>query len=230
LDFAFVPSWERWAAQAVEALLRAGVAALWVVPGVAWPAIEALGVEEGLRASLRTPSVLIEAMDAALDVAMRDARAGIGEGASGVVVADDMAGAGGPLLDVAFLEEFAFPRLAALAALTLGPGVPALLHCDGDARLLFAVAEAAGFAAVHGDHAGPGGTASALAAARAVGISLLGGVPTASLATPAAGSLAGAMAATLAAGGGLLVSDDGGVATREEAGALFAALGAAGRA
>jgi hypothetical protein len=230
LDFAFVPSWEPWAARAVEALRGAGVAPLWVVPGVVWPALEVLGVEEGLHASVRAPGLLTQAMDGALALARRSAQDGLGQGACGLVVADDMAGARGPLLDAAFLARHAFPRLAGLAAMAAAAGVPALLHCDGDARSLFEETRAAGFAAVHGDHGGGDGIGDALRAARRARIALVGGLPTASMTDPAAGALAGTIAATLAEGGGLLVSDDGGITTASQVAALFGALGAAARA
>jgi hypothetical protein len=230
LDFCFVPSWAEWAPRAVDELWRAGVAPLWVVPGVVWPSLEVLGVEAGLRASVQRPALLLEAMDAALAGALRAARAGLEAGAHGVVVADDMAGASGPLLSAAFLEEQAFPRLSRVAQLAREAGVPALLHCDGDARALFAAVAAAGLVALHGDLGGPDGIGATMTAARVAGIVLIGGVPSASLSTLAAGALAGTLDATLAEGGGLLVSDDGGVASREQVAALFAALGAAARA
>jgi hypothetical protein len=226
LDFAFVPSWEEWAPHAVDALWREGVAPLWVVPGVVWPALESLGVEAGLRASVCAQELMLEAMDAALVAATRSARAGVEAGAHGLVVADDMAGASGPLLSRAFLHEHAFPRLEKLVAVARGVSLPAVLHCDGDARSLFAAAGAAGFRAVHGDHGGAEGLPLALGAA-CYGPLLIGGIPTGSLGDPAAGARAGATAASLAKAGGLLISDDGGITTREQVAALFSALGAA---
>lgn len=229
LDFAFVPSWEPWALEAVAALDRAGVAALWVVPGVVWPALERLGVEEGLRVAVREPVRLAQAMDAAFASARAAAEAGVLAGARALVVADDMAGATGPLLDGRWLAGEAFPRLARLAHVARGAGRPALLHCDGDARSLLASVRDAGFLALHGDCGGEAGVSAALEAARAVGVALVGGLPTAALTDAAHGALAGALAATLARQGGLLVADDGGLTTPEQVAALFAALGAIGR-
>lgn len=227
LDFAFVPSWEPWAADALAGLHAAGIAALWVVPGVVTPALEALGVERGLRDSIRDPERVTGAMDAAVPAALAAAARGRGLGADAVVVADDLAGGGGPLLAVAFLREQAFPRLARVAAAAIGAGVPALLHCDGDARSLMPAASAAGFAGLHGDLAGAAGIEPALAVARAAGLVLLGGIPTSALTGSATGARAGALAAKRAAGGGLLVCDDGGVAECAQVEALYAALGAA---
>jgi hypothetical protein len=229
LDFAFVPSWSDWSAAAVAGLQGEGVAALWVVPGVVAVALDALGVERGLRDSVRDPERMSKAMEVALVAALAAAARGLELGADVVVVADDMAGGGGPLLDPGFLRDRAFPLLAHVAALVASAGAPALLHCDGDARTLMPAAAEAGFAALHGDGGGAEGLERSRAAALAVGLAWLGGIPTSGLTGAAAGALAGALAAKWAAGGGLLVCDDGGVSSREQVVALFSALEAAGR-
>lgn len=226
LDFAFVPSWEPWALEAVVALDHVEVAPLWVVPGVVWPALEQLGVDEGLRLSMREPERLAKAMDAALASARAAAEAGVRARARALVVADDMAGATGPLLDGRWLAAEAFPRLAQLVAVARSAGRPALLHCDGDARSLLASVRDAGFLALHGDCGEEAGVAAALEAARAVGVALVGGLSTAALTDAAHGALAGTLAAMLARRGGLLVADDGGLTTPEQVAALFAGLGA----
>ena len=224
LDFAFVPSWEPWALDAVSALSVEGVSTLWVVPGVVWPALEALGIDEGLRMSLRDPARLADAMNAALATALGRAAAGIEAGTAALVVADDMAGSAGPLLSGGWLGAEAFPRLARIASLAADAGLPALLHCDGDARSLFALARGAGFRGVHGDCGGVTGIESALEAARSARIALVGGIPTSELSDPEGGARTGAKAALLARGGGLLISDDGGLTTSRQVAALITAL------
>jgi len=229
LDFAFVPSWEPWALDAVGMLRAVGVAVAWVVPGVLTPVFEGLGAGEVLRATERDPGRLAEALDEATTRSESAIDAGIAAGADAIVIADDLAGADGPLVPPSFLDPEIVPRLARLVARAAAVGLPAVLHCDGVAAPLYAPAHAAGFAAVHGDCGGPARVAAALALARRVGVMLAGGIGASQLTDLARATAAGATAATLAAQGGLLVCDDGGVATRAECAALFAALGAARR-
>jgi hypothetical protein len=224
LDFAFVPSWEPWAAEAAGLLHEAGVAGAWVVPGVLWPALEAEGVLSTLRLSVAAPPELTAAMDSALEKALADLQAGPRDGAGLVVVADDMAGAAGPLMDPAFLVAEVFPRLAAIVARAHEAGLPAVLHCDGDARRLMQAARGAGFVAIHGDAGGGGLWQSAEAEARRVGLAIIGGIPTASLATANSASASAEHAFALARAGGVLVSDDGGVTLACEAETLVAVL------
>jgi hypothetical protein len=205
-------------------LVAAGVAVLWVVPGVLWPMLEAMGVATGLRAAALEPETLAGRFDAALGTAAAAVARGIGAGADAIVVADDLAGGGGPLVDLAFLRTEVFPRLAELACTAHGAGVPALLHSDGDVRSLMTAIAAAGFAGVHGDAGGGSRVESSLAAARAAGLSMIGGIPTAALADEDTATLAGWQAGSLAAVGGLLPADDGGVTATAQAAALLRAL------
>lgn len=224
LDFAFVPSWEPWASEAAGLLLDAAVAVAWVVPGVLWPVLEARGVLSALRLTLSAPPELSASMDAALEQALAGVDAGLRHGATFVVVADDMAGAAGPLLEPSFLDAEVFPRLARLAGASRERGVPAVLHCDGDARLLMGAAREAGFVGVHGDAGGGARWETAAEAARKAGLAFLGGIPTAALADPASAAAAGSRAFVVASGGGVLVSDDGGVTLACEAETLLAVL------
>jgi hypothetical protein len=224
LDFAFVPSWEPWAVRAVPLLADAGVAVSWVVPGVLWPTLESMGLATGLRAAALDPASLADDFDAALGSAREAVARGVGAGADAIVVADDLAGGGGPLVDPAFLRTAVFPRLAVLARAASDAGIPALLHTDGDVRSLMTAIAAAGFAGVHGDAGGGRHVESSLAAARAAGLVMVGGIPTAALADEDTAALAGRHAGSLAAGGGLLPGDDGGVTTAAQAVALLYAL------
>jgi hypothetical protein len=229
LDFAFVPSWEKWALPAVAELRAVGVAALWAVPGVLTPVLQRLGGGgAALREIARDPARLAPALDEAASSARSALEAGLAAGADGVVVADDLAGSAGPIASPAFLEAGVFPRLALLARRAADAGVPALLHCDGAAESLYPYVRAAGFAGVHGDCGGVGRTAAALAAARRAGLALAGGIAAADLGGGLArAASAGTAAATVASGGGLLLADDGGVTTVAECAALLAALEAA---
>jgi len=224
LDFAFVPSWEPWAARAVPLLAEAGVAALWVVPGVLWTALEAVGIASGLRAVVLEPLVLADPLDSALETALTAVARGAIAGAVAIVVADDLAGDAGPLVDPAFLRRAVFPRLAALAALAEDAGLLALLHTDGDVRALMTTIAAYGFAGVHGDAAGGRVLSESLASARAAGLTALGGIPTLALADDDTARAAAVRARELADNGGLVLTDDGGLTNPPEASALLAAL------
>ena len=229
LDFAFVPSWEPWASAAVAELRAAGVAIVWVTPGVLTPVLESLGAAAGLRMIAADVARLAFALDDAAALAASEIDAGTALGVDAIAVADDLAGAGGPIVAPAFLDAEVFPRLAQLAARAAAAGVPAVLHCDGSVDALYASARIAGFAAVHGDCGGAGRTAAALAAAQRAGVALIGGLAASQLTDAAHGAVAGASAAALATQGGLLPSDDGGVAGTAQLAALFAAFGAARR-
>jgi len=222
LDFAFVPSWEPWALDAVAGLRTAGVVALWAVPGVFTPVLEGEGAGAVLRATERDPGRLAEALDSATRLSASAIDAGIAAGADAIVVADDLAGADGPIASPSFLDAEVFPRLALLAEVARAADLRALLHCDGDARRILALVRDSGFSGVHGDCGGAQGVEPSLEVARAVGIALVGGVPTSTLTGPASG--AAAPAATLADGGGLLIADDGGLTSPEQVAALFIAL------
>jgi hypothetical protein len=224
LDFVFVPAWESWAADAVAALADAGVACVWVVPGVLWPSLEATGVATGLRAAATDPSGLADLLEDALAHALRAAARGVRSGVSAIAVADDLAGSSGPMVDPAFLRAAVFPRLSQVADAAVAAGMPALLHCDGDARTLMTMIATAGFVGIHGDAGGGRFFEGALAAARLAGLVTLGGISAAALGDPSDANAAAARAFALSDGGGLIVADDGGAATVAEARALLGAL------
>jgi hypothetical protein len=227
LDFAFVDARKPWSGSAVTALRETGAGSAWVVPGVFSALLDPAAPAEGLRAIARGGEGICRVMDAALDIAIAEAARGTEAGASAIVVADDMAGSHGPLADPAFLEEQAFSRLARIADVARSAAVPAILHCDGDARFLMAFAARAGFDAIQGDTGGPSGVERALIAARVSGLVFMGGVPTAELAGAPRAELARWRERALARGNGVLLADDGGVTTADEARALLAILRAA---
>lgn len=224
LDFAFVEARSPWAASAVAALRDAGVASAWVVPGIFGALLDPSAPAESLRTIARGGEGISAALDAALDAAVFEARRGIDAGVSAIVVADDMAGSHGPLADPAFLEETIFRRSARLAAIASDADLPAVLHCDGDARFLMVFAARAGFTALHGDAGGPSGVERALLSARVAGIAFMGGVPTAELSGAPRPELARWRDRALGSGTGLLLSDDGGITTAGEVEALLAVL------
>jgi hypothetical protein len=224
LDFAFVEARNPWATSAVAALRDAGVASAWVVPGIFGALLDPTAPAEALRTIARGGEGISAALDAALDMATLEVRRGIDAGASAIVVADDMAGSHGPLADPAFLEEKVLRRLARLAAIASDAGLPAVLHCDGDARFLMVFTAHAGFTALHGDAGGPSGVERALLSARVAGIAFMGGVPTAELSGEPRPELARWRERALENGKGLLLCDDGGITTVDEVEALLAVL------
>jgi hypothetical protein len=229
LDFAFVPCAEYWSEALVGELHERGVLAFWTVGGMLWPALEELGVEAGLRATVLRPETLKRPMLAALDVSRAMVRRGLALRADAIVVAEDLAGALAPLVPPDFVAADVLPGLALLVSPALDAGVPCVLHSDGDARFLMPGARRTGFVALHGDCGGPEGVARSLGGASAAGLALVGGVPTSGLADPLCAVASGTAAGTLARRGGLLIADDGGITTGEQCAGLLAAIAAARR-
>ena len=225
LDFAFVSATEPWAAEAVELLHEAGVVAVWSVAGVLGRVGESVGWLLALRMTAAEPGTLAVALAEALHAALDEARRGAGAGADAVLVADDLAGATGPLVSPDFALDALVPCYASVAALVGAHDVPAIFHSDGDVRTLYPALARAGFSAVH--VAGPTGDAflMSLSAAHAAGLVALGGIEAATLLEGARRQ--GERAGVAARGGRLLVCDDGGITLPEEVAALATALDAA---
>ncbi|MHB1341484.1 MAG: hypothetical protein ACYCX5_06935, partial [Coriobacteriia bacterium] len=156
-------------------------------------------------------------------------REAVGEGARAIVIAEDLAGSQGPLVAPDFAIDMLLPRLANTVAIAAEAGVPAILHSDGDIRILLGAIHRAGFAAVH---AGGGldldGFERLFWAAREEGLVLIGGLQSIDLGRglPRAEVL-GSRVGLLARAGGLLVADDGGITSPAEVTALIRALSAA---
>lgn len=230
-DFAFVPAAEVWADEAVGRIGEAGAAALWVVDGPLSRVARREGWSSTLRLSAADPMALVRAMDREMDAAREQVRRGMRLEAAALVIAEDLAGAQGPLVSPDYALEEVLPLAARLAEEAALAAVPAVFHSDGDTRALFAALRRAGFSAVH-----PGGLDDAqidayLDAARALDLRVLGGIPGASLRAGAASAVAaGTNAALRAQRGGLLLADDGGITTSEELAALVEAFAAARRA
>lgn len=229
LDFSFVPSWEPWAPAAMAALQESGIASVWVVPGVLWPALERVGVDEGLRATVLDPGSLLPSLDAASATAAAALATGIELGADVVAVADDLAGSGGPIVSPDFALEHVLSRLARIAQVARRAGRAVILHSDGDMRVFLPHMSASGFGALHGDFGGEGGLERLYPAAREAGVTLVGGLPTTALESLRTAMLAGAEAGVVAREGGLVLADDGGITTGEQVAGLLGAVGVARR-
>lgn len=227
-DFVFIPSWEPLAAQLAVIAREAGAAALWVVRGVLWPALDEVGLGEGLRASVADPASLRDPLDAALDVALRAMERGVEQGVDAIVVAEDLAGSDGPLVTLEYVVAELMPRLGAIADAAADLGVPCVLHSDGDVGSLYADVAGAGFRGIHLGGMSDDAFDRLFALARADGLAVIGGIMTRELAAglPAA-VMAGTRARILAMRGGLLLADDGGVTGFDEYAALLAAFAAA---
>jgi hypothetical protein len=229
LDFAFVRYGAAGAARLAGLLREQGIAPVWAVDGVLWSALHAVGLEEGLRATMLDP----ESLEPLLDEALARALAGLDNardlGAVAVAVGEDLAGDTGPLVSPDYVNDAVMPRLTLIAQQATSLGMPAVLHADGDARVFVPAAARAGFQAVHAS-GGSAGFAALAAVARAAGLAAMGGISTAALGGDLAAAVAaGTEAGVIAASGGVLVADDGGVSTREQYVGLVAAIEAARR-
>jgi hypothetical protein len=227
LDFCFVPARQPWADEAARLLADAGAIPFFAVDGVASRCIARLGFETFARRSVTDPSGVAAELRAAVADLAEDVDRALRSGAQAIVVADDIAGATGPLFDPALVAQSIFSPIAAIIGSVRDRGVASVMHCDGDARAYYRSAAEAGFRAVHGDCGGAENVCASFQAARAAGLAFIGGIPTSALTDLGTAALAGAMAGTMACAGGVLVSDDGGAATASEVAALIAALAAA---
>ncbi len=227
--FAFVPSWESWALDAVAALREAGVSAFWVVEGPLWPVLERRGLQEGLRATLTHPDDVASEIREGIEQVISLVRNGLVQGVSAVVIAEDLAGSEGPLVAPDFAIDVLVPLLSQVAQIAAGYGAPAVLHSDGDIRWLLPAVKRAGFAGVH---AGGGLTFDAFErlfwVAHAEEIGVIGGLQTVELGGGRArAEVLGSRAGLLARAGGLLLADDGGVTEPQQVTLLADAVSAA---
>jgi hypothetical protein len=229
LDFAFVRHGAPGSMRLAGMLVKLGIAPVWAVDGVLWSALDAVGLEIGLRATMLDPDSLEPLLDEALERALAGVAAARSAGAVAVAVGEDLAGETGPLVSPDYVNDAVMPRLARIAQEATSLGMPAVLHADGDARVFVPAAARAGFQGVHAS-GGAYGFAAFAAAARAAGLAAVGGLSTADVSGGLAAAVAaGTLAGTLATEGGILVADDGGVSTREQYACLVAAVEAARR-
>jgi hypothetical protein len=227
-DFVFVPSWEPNAELLMRVARDAGAAALWTVRGALWPALDEMGLGEGLRATLLDPASLRGPLDAAVEDARCAVTRGASLGADAIVVAEDLAGRDGPLVTLEYAVAELMPRLGTIASAIAAAGLPAVIHSDGGVGGLCADMREAGFEALHAGGMSGEDFEDLLTRARSVGLVVIGGIMTASLAEglPAA-VMAGTRAGILARRGGLILADDGGVTGFDQYAALLAAFAAA---
>jgi Uroporphyrinogen decarboxylase (URO-D) len=225
LDFAFVPGHEPWAPEAVRELHERGVAAVWAVSGVLGRAAECVGWTEALRMTAAEPGALAAVLGEALHGALDEARTGRSARADVLLVADDLAGATGPLVSPDFALDALLPCYRGLAREAAEHDVPAIFHSDGDIRALFPALARGGFSAVHLAGLSPVAFLASYTAARLAGLVVVGGVESAALMSGA--RRLGAHAGSVALSGGMLVCDDGGITSAEEVAAYASALDAA---
>ena len=228
LDFAFVSAKDGWAERALEGILDAGAAPLWVVDGAFATAIAVHGWTDALRLSIADPDALGPALDEGAGHAVSEALRGLAAGAAGVVYAEDLAGASGPLVAPDFANDELLPRSARVVAEADRVDLPAVFHSDGDVRVFLPGIARAGFSAVHVGGLGEDAFVRMLRDARQSGLRVLGGIEGEALRQgPADAIRAGVQATLFAAAGDLLVADDGSIATSEELAAFVGAVEAA---
>ncbi len=227
-DFLFVPAWEPWADEASDRVASCGTDVFWVVPGPFGVVAERDGWSETLHRTLSDTEGLRTDLTAALPALVEHVRRGARLDVKAVVVADDLAGSSGMLVSPDFALDVLLPLLGQLADAAAEQAIPAVLHSDGDTRVLLHAVRRFGFAGVH-----PGGLTvdefeKFFDSARREGLGVLGGIDGESLrsGTPSA-IAAGERVAVLALRGGLLLCDDGGITTGSEVSALMSAINAA---
>jgi len=214
LDFVFIPAEEPWAAEALDRVTAAGTAPVWVVSGPFGEVAHRRGWFETLRDSAADPDGLSAEMQAAMPALREQVRRGSSLGAAAILIAEDMAGADGPLIAPDFALERILPLLGELAQIANEDGVLAGLHSDGDFRWALSAARTQGFITVH-----PGGLPDPAfdcfsQAAASAGVGVLGGLETRVLSAPdePPGRLAERVH-DLALRPGISIADDGGMMT-----------------
>lgn len=223
LDAVVVSAHEPWAADAVEWLAKADVAAVWAVEGLLGRVARRMGWTDALKRSASEPGVLAAPIAEALHDALDATRAGVSAGAHALLVADELASETGWLLSPDFALEVLVPGYRQLAWVG---SWPAGFHSDGDIRALYPALKAAGYSAVHVATSGSAATSAAFAAARSHGLVPMGGIEARALFAEGARST-GSTANLLAAGGPAIICDDGGMTSGEELAAYSTALDAA---
>jgi hypothetical protein len=227
-DFAFVEAWQGDASSVCGAVAECGTVPFWVVRGPLDHAVNARGWNETLAATVRDTGALAVQLDEGVEAARTSVRAAATCGAGAIVVADDVAGADGPLAAPDFILGELMPRLGAIARTAGEAGLPVIWHSDGDTRAFLGAAVREGFSGIHPGGLGPDPFRQLFSSARREGLVVLGGVPGWALRAGVPSALRSATSASLIArSGGLLICDDGGVSTGEELGALITALQAA---
>ncbi len=225
LDFAFVPA-EHPDARVLGAQLHdLDTAVVWAVSGVFGRVAGLLGWPEALRLTAGEPGALAAPLAEALHAVLESVRAGVVGGADVVLVADDLAGASGPLMSPDFALDALLPCYRAAAAEVLSRGGLVAFHSDGDVRSLMPSLSRAGFSALHLAGIAPDALDTSIDAARASGLVALGGIVAGALAgdPTALGEAAGRAARSR----GLIVCDDGGIASADDIALYQVAIAAA---
>ena len=228
LDFAFVPSWEDWAPRLTRRLGMLGVAAFWVVDGVFSRVVSDLGWSDALRLTAANPEELLGPLDDALESTLAELRMGHAANADAIVIAEDLAGADGPLIAPDFVNDALVPRMARAVRAAGDAGLVSIIHSDGDVRAYLAGFARAGFAGAHIGGLGESAFVRMLRDARSQGLRTLGGIEGEALraGVPAA-VRAGTQASLFAVAGDLLIADDGSITTPEEFAAFVSAVATA---
>jgi len=222
VDFVFVPADAPWATEAVVMLAAVDIATVWSVTGVFGRVALDLGWTEALRMTAAEPGALAIALAEALHEALSEARIGAAAGVEAILVADDLAGATGPLVSPDYTLDALVPCYRRIARTADELGTAAVFHSDGDVRVLMPALARAGFAALHVAGVPDDTWSASYAAARSEGLVVLGGIEAMSVEHGV--RQAGERAGRTALAGGLLVCDDGGITTAEEVVAVTAAM------
>ncbi|MFU8891019.1 MAG: hypothetical protein ACNA76_05085 [Anaerosomatales bacterium] len=224
-DFAFVESWADQAAALCEAVAGCGTVPFWVVRGPLDHAASVTGWSETIAATVRKATALAPLLDEGVEAARASVRDAGACGAGAVVIAEDVAGAEGPLAAPDFVLGELLPRYGAICRTAAEEGLPVIWHSDGDTRAFLEAAAREGLRGLHPGGLGPEPFRHLFTRARQEGLVVLGGVPGWALRAGTIPALKAASSASLIArSGGLLVCDDGGVSTGEELGSLITAL------
>ncbi len=221
LDFAFVPAEAAWADEAVAAVRSEGALPIWSVSGPLGRVEAKHGVLETLRMSAAEPARLAAALDRELHAALDEVRRASDLAVRAVLVADDLAGAEGPLVSPDYAIEALLPCYRRLADEAVASGTLPLFHSDGDIRTFLPSLARAGYVGVHAGGLALDRLDALVEAAWALRLAAIGGLPAAGLLSATREQAAGAV--SLSRRGPMLIADDGGIASPEELAAFVTA-------
>lgn len=216
LDFVFLPASESWAKETIGFVISVGTAPFWVVSGPFGAVANRDGWIESLRATESSPQSIAARMDAVMPDLAEQVSTGVELGAAAIIIAEDVAGSSGPLLDPGFTLRELVPRAGQLAEIAHRYSVATAFHSDGDVRFALSALRQQGFSAVHPGGLGHFDLEGFTREAALWDIAVIGGIDGEALRSQISPHTMRERLLALTRCGKVLLADDGGMTTTEE--------------
>lgn len=108
-----------------------------------------LGLENLSLLLYDDPGLISDVLRAVTDFYVRIGERMAGEGVDALWIADDLGNANGPFMSPRHFRQYVLPHIRRMVHAFRSRGVPVILHCDGDVRLLMDDLVATGIQAYH---------------------------------------------------------------------------------